>query len=141
MYNGIGLHTPRGSGTSGYVEKSRVAVKRANETHVEAKKRVTVTSKALEDFDKRRKVELECYVLRKRLAEKKKDEAEIEKAVNELRDALLQKLNGGAPKEAKGEAAPKETTGEAAPKEAQGEAAPKETRGEAAPKEPSNDKE
>jgi len=47
-----------------------------------------VISKCLEDFDRRRKVELQCYVLRKRMRESEKREAEIEKAVGDLMAAL-----------------------------------------------------
>lgn len=97
MYNGIGLRTPRGSGTSGYVEKSRVAVHRVTEAHVEKKKRPSMTSKALQDYDKRRKVELECYILRKKLTEKQTDESEIQKALDDLRAQLQEKPTNESP--------------------------------------------
>ena len=92
MYNGIGLRTPRGSGTSGYVERSRVSQKRDAVRPEKPTKKHDLTSESLKDFDERRKIELECYKLKKRMAESKSSESEIESAVSELRKSLIERL-------------------------------------------------
>ena len=92
MYNGIGLRTPRGSGTSGYIERSRVSQKRDTAKHSKPAKKRDLVSECLKDFDERRKIELECYKLKKRMMESKSQESEIETAVSELRKSLVERL-------------------------------------------------
>lgn len=89
MYNGIGLQTPRGSGTSGYVEKSKVRSKAKAENTPVAKPKNDLISKALQDYDERRKIELECYKLKKKMSQAKESEEKINEAVEQLRQKLM----------------------------------------------------
>lgn len=92
MYNGIGLQTPRGSGTSGYVEKSKIPgkIKEEGKTEV-AKPKKDLITKSLQDYDAKRKIELECYRLKKKLIAAKESEEKINEAVEQLRQKLISK--------------------------------------------------
>ena len=96
MYNGFGVQTPRGTGSSGYIIISKAVLKKPQ---IEEPKTVKTTrrfSKALEDHEKRRKVEAQCYALRKKLEKENKPEEEIEKLVTNLRNSLSEKTNSKA---------------------------------------------
>jgi serine/arginine repetitive matrix protein 2 len=89
MYNRIGLHTPRGTGTSGYVEQNLAAPKKKGSPERAAPAaHPRYVSKALEDFDTRRAVELKCYRLRKKLESENAGPDAIEAAVAQLRESL-----------------------------------------------------
>jgi serine/arginine repetitive matrix protein 2 len=91
MYNGIGLHTPRGTGTSGYVEQNRAFPQRKS-AETQGDRRLPQStrrlSKALEDYDARRRIELKCYVLKKKLESSNVPRDQVEAAVDQLRAKL-----------------------------------------------------
>lgn len=109
-YNGIGLPTPRGTGTSGYIQKNAGSLNPATQSsrgvhswrqelaqrnkHREdrfAKSNITErkVDRGLVDHARKRKIELECVRLRDELEEEgAADEVEIERRVEELRAKL-----------------------------------------------------
>lgn len=103
-YNGIGLQTPRGSGTSGHVQKN-VADNKAEGFRERRRReaadlhRRVVRSKMNEarrnaganvrGHDEKRKIEVKCMELRDELEDAGVDDAEIESRVAQLR-LLLQ---------------------------------------------------
>lgn len=93
MYNGIGVQTPRGTGTSGYIETSLVSLKPPPLKQTKSQKYVPKQSKALEEHNKRRKIELSCIKLRQKLEKSKKSEEEIKTAVKNYRAKLLEAEN------------------------------------------------
>ncbi|KAL4075767.1 hypothetical protein J3A83DRAFT_4088911, partial [Scleroderma citrinum] len=96
MYNGIGLTTPRGSGTNGYVQRNLSALRphqaptdRAAAWDVAPPKH-REPDQAILEHEKKRKVEVRCLELQLKLEDDGLDEVEIEVKVQELRE----KLNG-----------------------------------------------
>lgn len=106
-YNGIGLQTARGSGTSGYVQRSALSEskkehitghrqKRQNEKAKEEKcaKEVAIAkekNKAQEeirDHGRKRRIDAACMQLRDDMEDASEDEEVIKKAINELRTKL-----------------------------------------------------
>uniref|UniRef100_A0A060TAA7 Pre-mRNA-splicing factor CWC21 n=1 Tax=Blastobotrys adeninivorans TaxID=409370 RepID=A0A060TAA7_BLAAD len=106
-YNGIGLQTARGSGTSGYIQSNRGSraqfnpgfyeQRKANERLYErGKEKTSLTNlsdrkvdEGIIEHEKKRAVEAKCFELQDELEEKGVDEAEIEQRVSELRQKLL----------------------------------------------------
>ncbi|KAI0751433.1 cwf21 domain-containing protein [Daedaleopsis nitida] len=95
MYNGIGLTTPRGSGTNGYVVRNLSAVRshqsvqdRASAWDVAPPKHREPDAEILE-HERKRKVEIKCLELQLQLEEDGVDEEKIEEQVNALRTKLL----------------------------------------------------
>ncbi|KAI6047088.1 hypothetical protein EDC04DRAFT_2511527, partial [Pisolithus marmoratus] len=96
MYNGIGLTTPRGSGTNGYVQRNLSAL-RAHQTPADraaawdiAPPKHREPDEAILEHERKRKVEVKCLELELKLEDDGLDEVEIAVKVQELRD----KLNG-----------------------------------------------
>jgi serine/arginine repetitive matrix protein 2 len=92
MYNGIGLRTPRGTGTSGYVEQNLASTK-TNSSHTAPSPSPVIShrvSKALEDFDTKRSIELTCYKEKKKLQSQNATPEEIEQSLTPLRESLTQ---------------------------------------------------
>lgn len=109
-YNGIGLQTARGSGTSGYVQtslvlsdgvipgnykKRKIISKRKEE---EARLKVDEANKyqarlEIEKHGKKRQIEVKCMELREELEDVEKDNV-IEQRVAELRRKLIADMNG-----------------------------------------------
>ncbi|CAO2176787.1 unnamed protein product [Urochloa humidicola] len=94
MYNGIGLQTPRGSGTSGHVQASKFLAKprpsAGNPNPAPTGSGIDGTRKPNKDIlehDRKRQVELRMLVLRDALEEQGYTEAEIEERVEEERKA------------------------------------------------------
>lgn len=107
-YNGIGLKTARGSGTSGYVQKSlapfgdRIS---KHEEHQKKRKRIESDEQAdhnervdnakkearheINDHNKRRNIELKCLELRDKLEDDDVNDDIIEEKIRELRKKLL----------------------------------------------------
>ncbi|KAL7663663.1 Pre-mRNA-splicing factor CWC21 [[Candida] zeylanoides] len=96
-YNGVGLQTPRGSGTSGYVQRNAAAVKdeqvrdkaggglyRSRQLR-QASPRPSATSAALLEHERKRSAVLRVAELRDRLEDEGVAEEEIEQRVAELR--------------------------------------------------------
>lgn len=89
MYNGIGVQTPRGTGTSGYIETSLVSLKPPPMRKPKSQKLVPKQSKSLEDHNRRRRVELLCIKLRQKLEKDKVPAEEINKSIKKYRKSLL----------------------------------------------------
>ncbi|KAG9313530.1 hypothetical protein JVU11DRAFT_5857 [Chiua virens] len=81
MYNGIGLTTPRGSGTNGYVQRNLSILR----THDTAAERAAATRT-------KTKVEVKCLELQLKLEDDGLEETEIEAKVTALREELLADL-------------------------------------------------
>ncbi|KAL6842818.1 hypothetical protein ACP4OV_027662 [Aristida adscensionis] len=93
MYNGVGLQTPRGSGTSGHVQASRFVAKPRPSSSAAPRDRdaadggVRRPSKDLLEHGRKRQVELRLLVLRDALEEQGYTEAEILERLDEARKA------------------------------------------------------
>ncbi|KAJ1284225.1 hypothetical protein BS78_03G188700 [Paspalum vaginatum] len=93
MYNGVGLQTPRGSGTSGHVQASKFLAKprpspsSSSSASVDAAGGTRRPNKDILEHDRKRQVELRLLVLRDALEEQGYTEAEIEARVDEARKA------------------------------------------------------
>ena len=96
MYNGIGLQTPRGSGTSGYVQASLVSLKPPPMKQVKKKKVIPKSSQALIDHNKRRKVELDCLKKRHELERMKMPKEQIDIEIQNYRQLKLDMLSDTA---------------------------------------------
>jgi len=103
MYNGIGLNTPRGSGTSGYVQKSLAFVKPRQVIHnykevlEKFKENPAPTKKKANseiiEHEMKHKIEVQLFNYMEDLKEKKLNEAEIHILVNKKREDLYSNLN------------------------------------------------
>ena len=96
MYNGIGLQTPHGSGTNGYIQSNKFFV-RPNPVRVEGKGFEEgqgaggVTKKANQDIlehDRKRQIELKLALLEDTLAEQGYTDNEILDKVEEARKVM-----------------------------------------------------
>ncbi|KAI0270186.1 hypothetical protein BGY98DRAFT_274448 [Russula aff. rugulosa BPL654] len=98
MYNGIGLTTPRGSGTNGYVIRN-LSVLRSRDTQNDratawdsAPPKHREPDKEILEHERKRKVEVKCLELQLELEDKGIEEDEIEQQVTALRERLLSML-------------------------------------------------
>lgn len=93
MYNGIGLTTPRGSGTSGHVQRNWALVRKKEKTTQKDDKKLEQIHKKpnqeILDHAKKRKVEVKCAELADILEDQGLAEEEIETRVNNYRQLLL----------------------------------------------------
>jgi hypothetical protein len=112
MSSNVGLSTPRGSGTSGYVQR--------NLSHLRPRDRTAGAPYSLDNFEKhkqrepdaeileherKRRIEVQVFELRDRLEDEEVDEDEIEVQVEGLRrklEAEEKKNKGGGGRNAKG---------------------------------------
>lgn len=97
MYNGIGLPTPRGSGTNGYVQKNLAHVKKTKQlkTLIAAKSEKIVEK--TRNFDlivhqKKREIEAKCLRLRKELEDDGWRSERIEEEIIYYRKKKLREL-------------------------------------------------
>ena len=77
MYNGIGLNTPRGSGTSGYIQKNLSTVKRPKRKHEKDDQERDIQrleaslarppNKDILDHRRKREIEVKCLEKREKL--------------------------------------------------------------------------
>lgn len=99
MYNGIGLQTPRGSGTNGYIQTNKFFVKpKTNKVLVDGGKgfesgqgTAGVTRKANKDIlehDRKRQIQLKLLVLEDKLTDQGYTDAEIAEKLDEARRNL-----------------------------------------------------
>ncbi|GLT56852.1 hypothetical protein SLA2020_298670 [Shorea laevis] len=98
MYNGIGLTTPRGSGTNGYIQTNRFFIKpKVNKVTENTKGfepgqgTAGLTKKANKDIlehDRKRQIELKLVVLEDKLTEQGYTDAEITEKLLEARKVL-----------------------------------------------------
>ncbi|TEB35398.1 cwf21-domain-containing protein [Coprinellus micaceus] len=99
MYNGIGLTTPRGSGTSGYVVRNLSTLRSYQNDRDRdagwdaAPPKHREPDQGILEHERKRAVEVKCLELQVRLEDEEVDEAEIEKQVSALREKLLANLN------------------------------------------------
>ncbi|GMQ02519.1 hypothetical protein CsSME_00048706 [Camellia sinensis var. sinensis] len=108
MYNGIGLQTPRGSGTNGYIQNNKfflkprsgkVVVDNSGKGFEAGQGTAGVTKKPNQDIlehDRKRQIELKLVILEDKLVDQGYTDAEIAEKLAEARRNL----------EAAGEAAP-----------------------------------
>ncbi|KAK9365753.1 cwf21 domain-containing protein [Lipomyces kononenkoae] len=98
-YNNIGLSTPRGSGTSGYITRNVAQIKPRGpavkpgkdfEDYSELAKDAwrKEPAKEIAEHDLKRQIEVKCMELRDQLEDEGADEEEIEKRVEYLRESL-----------------------------------------------------
>lgn len=98
MYNGIGLQTPRGSGTNGYIQTNKFFVKLKTGRVAETTKgfegdqgTAGVSKKPNKDIlehDRKRQIELKLVVLEDKLTDQGYTEAEIAEKLQEARRTL-----------------------------------------------------
>ncbi|KAF3621429.1 putative coiled-coil domain-containing protein 94 -like protein [Capsicum annuum] len=100
MYNGIGLQTPRGSGTNGYIQTNKFFVKpKTNKVLVDGGSKgyesgqgtAGVTRKANKDIlehDRKRQIQLKLLVLEEKLADQGYTDVEINEKLEEARRNL-----------------------------------------------------
>ncbi|KAI8074277.1 cwf21 domain-containing protein [Gilbertella persicaria] len=108
MYNGIGLSTPRGSGTNGYVVRNLSFIKpprqdrqdRANQDYRETPK-TRKPNAAILDHDRKRKIEVKCMEHQLKLEEEGLTDDAIEEKVQALREKLLADLEKMEPVDAR----------------------------------------
>jgi len=84
MYNGIGLTTPRGSGTSGYVVRNLSTLRSHDKndrpsTWDAALPKHREPDQDILEHEKKRRVEIKCLELQLELEDKGVDEADVEK--------------------------------------------------------------
>ncbi len=102
MYNGIGLTTPRGSGTNGYVQRNLAFITTLKErkdykTDEDIKRADAVAfkepNKEILLHERKRKVEVKCFELQQAMEDQGYTESEINEKVSALRKDLLSKLD------------------------------------------------
>ncbi|GLB33552.1 putative cwf21-domain-containing protein [Lyophyllum shimeji] len=102
MYNGIGLATPRGSGTNGYVVRNLSTLRTYERQDRDsawdaAPPKHREPDAAILEHERRRKVEVKCLELQLELEEKGLDEDKIEEQVSALRAELTKTMATMAP--------------------------------------------
>ncbi|KAF3925104.1 hypothetical protein AA313_de0209881 [Arthrobotrys entomopaga] len=101
MSSNVGLSTPRGSGTSGYVQRNLSHIRPRdpnNQYHPKdydkfQKHKQRQPDKEILDHDRKRNVEVKCLELRDKLEDEGMDEDEIEERVSALRSAMMGQLD------------------------------------------------
>lgn len=104
MSSNVGLSTPRGSGTSGYVQRN-LSLLKPRDTGYGAPYPPTDRDRALPrqrqpdkeilEHDRKREIEVKVFNLRDKLEDEEVDEDEIERQCDELREKLLKEAEGG----------------------------------------------
>jgi len=101
MSSNVGLSTPRGSGTSGYVQRNLAHLKPRDQgkpysTDFDSlKHRQRQPDKEILEHDRKRDVEVKVFELRDRLEDEGVDEEEIETQTEALRRKLLKESEKG----------------------------------------------
>ncbi|KAI1453609.1 cwf21-domain-containing protein [Annulohypoxylon moriforme] len=102
MSDNVGLSTPRGSGTSGYVQRNLAHLKPrdrpapySTKDFDAMKHRQRQPDKEILEHDRKREVEVKVFELRDQLEEEEVDEDEIDKRCDALRKELQAKMNKG----------------------------------------------
>ena len=103
MSDNVGLSTPRGSGTSGYVQRNLAHIKPRDAAapypprdldNLRHKQRQP--DKAILEHERKREVEVKVFELRDKLEEEEVEEDEIDKRCDELRQKLLADMERAA---------------------------------------------
>ncbi|KAI8715458.1 Cwf21 domain-containing protein [Fusarium sp. LHS14.1] len=101
MSDNVGLSTPRGSGTSGYVQRNLAHIKPRDygapypKDLDSLRHKQRQPDKGILEHDRKREVEVKVFDLRDQLEDEEVDEEEIEKRCDELRQKLLAEMNSG----------------------------------------------
>lgn len=94
MYNGVGLSTPRGSGTNGHTQRNVASVKKkAKLKHKEETKTESLIrppNKEILEHTRKREIEVKCLELSDTLEEQGYTEDEVETKVKSYRKILLE---------------------------------------------------
>ncbi|KAI9304042.1 hypothetical protein BJ944DRAFT_164345 [Cunninghamella echinulata] len=100
MYNGIGLTTPRGSGTNGYVVRNLSHVQppstKKKQRYDDIKESSIKGKKPNEELllhDRKRQIEVDCMKLRLKLEDEDLKDADIDKKVDEFRQSMLESFD------------------------------------------------
>uniref|UniRef100_A0AC35TFW6 Cwf21 domain-containing protein n=1 Tax=Rhabditophanes sp. KR3021 TaxID=114890 RepID=A0AC35TFW6_9BILA len=105
MYNGIGLQTARGTGTSGYIQTNLAGAKFAKkpeEDNLEndiAKSEFEINREPNVELlmhERKRQIEIRCLELEDKLEDEEINEVEIMTQVSELRAKLLKEFEKGS---------------------------------------------
>ncbi|XP_045831918.1 pre-mRNA-splicing factor cwc-21-like [Trifolium pratense] len=98
MYNGIGLQTPRGSGTNGYIQSNKFFVKPRTSKVAENMKgfegdQATAgvsrkANKEILEHDRKRQIQLKLVILEDKLIDQGYTDAEIAEKLEEARNSL-----------------------------------------------------
>ena len=100
MSSNVGLSTPRGSGTSGYVQRNLSTLRHRDnaapypQDFDSIKHRQRQPDKEILEHDRKREVEVRVFELRDRLEDEGVDEDEIEAQTADLRKKLLDEHRG-----------------------------------------------
>ena len=104
MSSNVGLSTPRGSGTSGYVQRNLSLLKPRSHPYTANSKESSLDlpthrprkpDQAILNHDRLREIEVKVFDLRDQLEEEGVDEEEIEKREEELREKLVAEMEKG----------------------------------------------
>ena len=102
MYNGIGLTTVRGSGTSGYVQrnlshvpatKEKRKIDYKTEADLSKEEKIRGPNQGILDHEKKRKIEVKCAELEDLLVDQNLAEEEINEKVSAYRKMLMQSVD------------------------------------------------
>ncbi|ATY63419.1 pre-mRNA splicing factor CWC21 [Cordyceps militaris CM01] len=99
MSENVGLSTPRGSGTSGYVQRNLAHMRPRDRAAPYPKDTESLPhkqrqpDKGILEHDRKREIEVKVFELRDNLEDNEVDEDEIEKQCDELRKKLLDEMN------------------------------------------------
>ncbi|KAK3191698.1 RNA-splicing factor [Lecanicillium sp. MT-2017a] len=100
MSDNVGLSTPRGSGTSGYVQRNLAHIKPRDHAapypkDKDMRRQQRQPDKGILEHDRKREIEVKVFDLRDQLEEEEVDEDEIEDRCDALRKKLLAEMNSG----------------------------------------------
>ncbi|KAL1881414.1 hypothetical protein VTK73DRAFT_4174 [Phialemonium thermophilum] len=101
MSDNVGLATPRGSGTSGYVQRNLAHMKPRDmgapypRDPDSLRHKQRQPDKGILEHDRKREVEVKVFELRDRLEDEGVNEDEIESQCDELRKKLLSEMENG----------------------------------------------
>lgn len=93
MYNGVGLSTVRGSGTSGHVQRNFAAIPKRGQEYTGEMNVEPIIRQANPDIlehNRKRKIEVECVELSDKLEDQGYTQKQIDKEVNAYRQKKLQ---------------------------------------------------
>lgn len=91
MYNGTGLQTPKGTGTSGHITKSLAIPTKSIEENKSVNKK-NRKSKILILHELKRNIFVQCLKLKNKLKSEGENEDVIKKMVNDFKEQELKKL-------------------------------------------------
>ncbi|KAK2590609.1 RNA-splicing factor [Conoideocrella luteorostrata] len=101
MSENVGLSTPRGSGTSGYVQRNLAQLKHRDHGAPYPKDadslrhRQRQPDKGILEHDRKRQIEVKVFELRDQLEDEEIDDEDIDKRCDELREKLLAEAESG----------------------------------------------